>query len=468
MEYGFLSLLPPFLAIVLALTLKNVFVALFSGCFLAYTILAGGNIFSGLNDTLMSFIKVFESNSNTIVIIVSALLGGLTLLIERSGGINGFVEYMTNKRSIIKSKKGANFFTWLIGVLVFTSGTLSCLVTGAITRPLNEAMKVPHEKSAFIVHTTSTPICVLLPLSGWGAFMIGLIEAQGIENAPVILFQSISLNFYCLIAVFSVLFFIITGKDFGPMKKAEERAEKTGMLDKIKGKVAAQKTEEKIDIKPSSPTNMVIPMLTMIIVIISVMLITGEGNIIKGDGYGGIVLGVFISLFVAGAMYIKQKIFSFDEIIDLIFKGTGNMLPIVSILIFAFSMGSVVKQLGTGEYLANTLSGILTPALLSALVFVIASIISFATGTSMGTMAIMMPLALPIALAMGVNIPLVAAAVFGGGIFGDHSSPISDTTAMSCGTTGCQVMDHIETQLPYTLIFAAITIALYLVMGLII
>ncbi|SDL06684.1 Na+/H+ antiporter NhaC family protein [Natronincola ferrireducens] len=473
MDYGFLSILPPFIAIVLALVFKNVFIALFTGCFIGYIILSGGNIITGLNSTLLSFIKVFESNSNTIVIIACGLIGGLTLVVEKSGGLNGFVDYMTNKRSIIKSKKGANVFAWIVGVLTFTSGTLSCLVTGAISRPINDALKVPHEKLSFIVHTTSTPVCVLLPLSGWGAFMIGLIQAQGVDDAASVMVKSIPLNFYALIAVFSIIFFIVTGKDFGPMKRAEERAEKTGLLDEPKNGQAIDEamaeasaaSDGKIEGKTTSPLNMLVPILTMIVTILAVMFITGEGSIIDGKGMDAILWGVFVSLTVAGTMYISQKIFKFQEYLNLVFQGVGGILPVVSILIFAFSIGGVVKQLGTGEYLANNFASLLSPAILPALVFIIGSLISFATGTSMGTMSIMMPLAVPMALAMGVNVPLVAAAVFGGGIFGDHASPISDTTAMSCATSGCDVMDHIKTQLPYALTFGGITITIYLIMG---
>lgn len=467
MEYGILSVIPPLVAIVLALAFKNVYVALFSGIFLGCTILVGGNIFIGLNDALYALIKVFESNSNTLVILLTFVLGGLTYVIEKSGGIAGFVDYMTKKKALIKDKRGSALFTWLLGVLVFTSGTLSCLITGAVTRPLNDAMKLPHEKAAYIVHTTSTPVCVLLPLSGWGAFMIGLIEAQGIKNAPAVMFQTIPLNFYCIIAVFSVLFFIITKKDFGPMKKAEERAEKYGLLDEPKeGKnIAEIQAAAGEEVKATSAANLVVPIVTMIVTIISVMLITGKGSLIKGNGYSGLLWGVFLALCIAGAMYMKQKIYTFDQYLYAVFKGTGENLPIATILVLAFSLGKIVKQLGTGAYIANLLSGILAPAFLAALVFIIAAIISFATGTSMGTHAVMMPLALPIAVSMGVSIPLVAAAVFGGGIFGDHTSPVSDSTAMSCGTTGCDVMDHIKTQLPYALVFASIAVVLYLVTG---
>ncbi|MGI6424471.1 MAG: Na+/H+ antiporter NhaC family protein [Tepidanaerobacteraceae bacterium] len=469
MEYGLLSILPPLVAITLALLFKNVFIALFTGVFLGYIILSGGNIFVGLHETLMSFIKVFESNSNTIVIIVCALIGGLTLVVEKSGGLNGFVDYMTNKKAIIRTKRGANFFAWLVGVIVFTSGTLSCMVTGAISRPLNDALGVPHEKLAYIVHSTSTPMCVLLPLSGWGAFMIGLIQAQGIENAAAVMAQSIPLNFYSLLAVFGVLYFTITGKDYGPMKKAELRAAETGLLDEPKSGVVIEKRDDSMDDlqdeKLTSAANLGIPIATMITVIIAVMLITGKGSILDGDGMGAILWGAFSSLAVACVMYLQQKIFTFDEFLSLVFNGTGDILPVVSILIFAFSMGDVVSTLGTGEYLAETFSTLLTPSLLPALVFIIGSIVSFATGSSMGTHAVMMPLAMPMAIAMGVNIPLVAAAVFGGGIFGDHASPISDTTAMSCATTGCDVMDHIKTQLPYVLVFAVIATILYVITG---
>lgn len=459
MEFGIMSLLPPLLAILLALILKNVFVALFSGVFLGYIILADWNIFKGFNDTLYAFVKVFESNSNTIVIIVCALLGGLTLVMEKSGGINGFVDLMTKKKSLIKSKRGSLIFTWLLGVLVFTSGTVSCLITGAVSHPLNDAMKVSREKQAFFVHSTSTPVCVLLPLSGWGAFMIGLLEAQGISNAPTVLMQSIPFNFYCIIAVAALLIIAITGKDFGPMKLAEEYAEKHGFVNEGESHVEAA------GIKSSNAINMLAPLGTMIVVIIAVMAITGQGNLLKGSGYAGILWGVALSLLVSGSLYIKQKIYTFDGFVNDVFQGVGNIFPVVSILIFAFAMGTVVKTLDTGNYLASLFSGFMSPAILAALVFVIAAVISFATGTSMGTHAVMMPLAMPLAMAMGSNIPLIAAAVFGGGIFGDHASPISDTTALSSATTNCDPMKHIKTQLPYCLTFAAATVILYLVVG---
>ncbi|MGL5694743.1 MAG: Na+/H+ antiporter NhaC family protein [Peptostreptococcaceae bacterium] len=474
MEYGFWSIIPPVITIVLALVTKNVFVSLFVGVFLGYGIFNGGNPILTLNDTLISFMKVFEDIDNTIIICVTLLLGALIHVIEKSGGIQGFVEFLTTKRAIIKDKKGANIFTWIMGILIFTSGTLSTLVVGSVTRPINDALKVPHEKLAFIVHTTSTPICVLIPLSGWGASMIGYLTSAGVESsiATDVLIKSIPLNFYCIIAVFSVLFFACTGKDFGPMKKAEIRASKTGLLDEPKNRNDKKIKEiDEGDVialsngKSSSAMNLIIPIVTLIGVIVTVLLVTGNGNIANGAGMVSILWGAFVSLVVSGIMYISQKIFTPSEYLDKAFEGASSMISIAAILVFAFSMGGVVKQLETGVYLANLLSGFLTPALLPALVFIMACIISFSTGTSLGTMAITMVIAIPMAATMGVSVELVAAAVFGGSIFGDHSTPISDTTIMTCSTTGCDVMDHIKTQLPYTLSFAVISIVLYIVAG---
>ena len=165
MQYGFLSVVPPLVTIILALALKNVFVALLVGIFLANFILAG-SFFTGLNAAFYSVVKTFASNSNTIVIMSMFLIGAMLYLIERSGGIEGFVDIMVKKKGIIRTSRAAKFFTWLLGIVIFTSGSLSCMVTGSVARPLNDSMKVPHEKAAFLVHTTSTPWCVLLPLSG--------------------------------------------------------------------------------------------------------------------------------------------------------------------------------------------------------------------------------------------------------------------------------------------------------------
>ena len=467
MQYGFWSVVPPILTIVLALVTKNVFISLLIGIFTSSMVLCGGAPLTGLNDAFYSFIHTFESNGNTITLISFLLIGALIYLIEKSGGVEGFTEVMLKKRALIKTKRGANIFTWLLGIIIFTSGSLSCMVTGSVSRPFNDALKVPHEKSAFIVHATSTPWCVLFPLSGWLAALAGYLTSGGVpENEAIsVLLRSIPLNFYCILAVFGTLAVSLFGINIGPMRKAEERAEKTGALDNP-GR-GGTLTEEMMSPSKAKPRvlNMLLPMGVLIATILAVLTITGKGNPTQGAGMQSLLWGCILAVLTICILCVAQKLFSVDEVINEMFKGMGTMLPVAGILLFGFTMGNLVKDLDTGNYLTSVFMGVLSPALLPALSFLLCMLLSFATGTSMGTMAIMSVICLPMAISMGISIPLVAGAVFGGAIFGDHASPISDTTIMSCATTGCDIIDHVKTQMPYVLIFAAISLVLYVVLG---
>lgn len=467
MQYGFWSVVPPILTIVLALVTKNVFISLLIGIFTSSMVLCGGAPLTGLNDAFYSFIHTFESSGNTITLISFLLIGALIYLIEKSGGVEGFTEVMLKKRALIKTKRGANIFTWLLGIIIFTSGSLSCMVTGSVSRPFNDALKVPHEKSAFIVHATSTPWCVLFPLSGWLAALAGYLTSGGVPESEAIsvLLRSIPLNFYCILAVFGTLAVSLFGINIGPMRKAEERAEKTGVLDNP-GRGGAL-TEEAMSPSKAKPRvlNMLLPMVVLIATILAVLTITGKGNPTQGAGMQSLLWGCILAVLTICILCVAQKLFSVDEVINEMFKGMGTMLPVAGILLFGFTMGNLVKDLDTGNYLTSVFMGVLSPAFLPALSFLLCMLLSFATGTSMGTMAIMSVICLPMAISMGISIPLVAGAVFGGSIFGDHSSPISDTTIMSCATTGCDIIDHVKTQMPYVLIFAAISLVLYVVLG---
>ena len=467
MQYGFWSVVPPILTIVLALVTKNVFISLLIGIFTSSMVLCGGAPLTGLNDAFYSFIHTFESNGNTITLISFLLIGALIYLIEKSGGVEGFTEVMLKKRALIKTKRGASIFTWLLGIIIFTSGSLSCMVTGSVSRPFNDALKVPHEKSAFIVHATSTPWCVLFPLSGWLAALAGYLTSGGVpENEAIsVLLRSIPLNFYCILAVFGTLAVSLFGINIGPMRKAEERAEKTGALDNPgRGGTLTEETTSPSKAKPRV-LNMLLPMGVLIATILAVLTITGKGNPTQGAGMQSLLWGCILAVFTICILCVAQKLFSVDEVINEMFKGMGTMLPVAGILLFGFTMGNLVKDLDTGNYLTSVFMGVLSPALLPALSFLLCMLLSFATGTSMGTMAIMSVICLPMAISMGISIPLVAGAVFGGAIFGDHASPISDTTIMSCATTGCDIIDHVKTQMPYVLIFAAISLVLYVVLG---
>ena len=238
------------------------------------------------------------------------LIGALIYLIEHSGGIDGFVDIMVKKKGIIKSKKSAAFFTWLLGIVVFTSGSLSCMVTGSVSRPLNDTMKVSHEKAAFLVHTTSTPWCVLFPLSGWLAAMTGYLTSGGVSEGEAIstLLRSIPLNFYCIIAIIFSMLSTFLPLDFGPMKKAEFRADTTGELDDPHSAVIDEELAAAVkrDVKPRMK-NMLVPMLTMVGVILAVLIVTGDGNPTAGNGMQSLLWGCMISVFVIAVMCASKK-----------------------------------------------------------------------------------------------------------------------------------------------------------------
>ena len=465
MEYGFLSLVPPLLTIILALLTKNVFVSLLIGIMTGSFVLNAFSPLTSINAGIYSIVDSM-SGSNVIVIASILLIGAVIHLIEKSGGIEGFVNVVVKNKGIIKTKRGANLFTWLLGLAVFTSGSLSCMVTGAVARPINDSMKVPHEKSAFIVHATSTPWCVLFPFSGWLASMVGYLVSGGVPDgeATSILFQSLGFNFYCIMAVVLCLVLALFQKDIGPMAKAEKRAAETGLLD---DPAHAPKEETSAVASTAKPRacNLLVPIGVLIVVVFATLLITGKGDLTQGAGMQALIWAVVASLLTIMVMTIAQKVFTMNEAINEMFKGMGHMLPVAFILLFGFTMGTTVKALDTGSYLSFLFQRFLSPALLPALTFLIAMLISFATGTSMGTMAIMAVLSLPMAYDMGVSIPLVAGAMFGGSIFGDHCSPISDTTIMSCSTTGCDIIDHIKTQSPYCIAIAVISFLMYVIFG---
>ena len=469
MEYGFWSLVPPLLTIILALTTKNVFISLFVGILTGSFVL---NAFSPLTSINAGLYAIVDNMSGSNVIIIGSILmiGAVIHLIEKSGGINGFVNVVVKNKGIIKTKRGANLFTWLLGLAVFTSGSLSCMVTGAVSRPVNDSMKVPHEKSAFIVHATSTPWCVLFPFSGWLASMVGYLVSGGVPDgeATSILFQSIGFNFYCIMAILLVLVIAIFQKDVGPMAKAEKRAAETGLLDDpAHAPKEAVEAAEEGGVKPRA-INLLLPIGVLIVTVFATLLITGKGDITQGAGMQALLWAVVASLLTILIMTIVEKVFTVDQAISEMFKGMSHMLPVAFVLLFGFTMGTVVKSLDTGSYLSSLFQQLLNPALLPALTFLIAVLISFATGTSMGTMAIMAVISLPMAYDMGVSIPLVAGAMFGGSIFGDHCSPISDTTIMTCSTTGCDIIDHVKTQMPYCIAMAVASFILYAVLGFII
>jgi len=462
-----LSILPPISAIILALITRQVYLSLFFGIWLGWTILSDWNPLLGLINSIEAIINVFKESSNTKVIIFSALIGALIALTQRSGGVQGFVNLILN-RGFIKSRKMAQIFAWAIGMSIFVESSITCLVTGAVSRPIFDKLKISREKLAYICDSTSAPVCIMIPLNAWGAYVLGLLSQVDVKNEISIFISSIPLNFYAIFSIALVVFTAITGIDYGPMKKAELRAIREGKV--IADEAMPLVSEEVINIQPKDKVkpralNMIVPILTMILMMPIGLYITGNGNLTSGSGSTSVLWAVLTSIFVAGILYKFQKILTIRETIELTLKGMGGLIPLAVLMTFAFAIGSVCKELKTGEYVAQIASKFLKPSLLPSVVFLTSCIISFSTGTSWGTFAIMIPIAIPSAIAMNSNLPLVLASVLSGGVFGDHCSPISDTTIVSSMASACDHLDHVKTQLPYALTAAGLAFTFFIIFG---
>lgn len=487
-DFGILSVLPPLLAIVLALFTRQVYISLIAGIWLGWMVISDWNIVDGSLATLEGFVDVFKSPGNTRTIMFSALVGALLIFIQYSGGVKGFIlridrmlQSVEKKRSG-KSRVVVELLALVTGLLLFVETSISSLTVGTLYRPVFDRLNIPREKLAYIADSSSAPSSILIPFNAWGAFIMGLLLTQGIEAPFSTLISAMVYNFYPMLAILMVFLVIITRKDFGPMARAEKRTRETGKLlnDNARPMVSEEITsyEMKEGVKPRA-VNMIVPLSTMIVMMIVSLVYTGwekvEGSTSfmnhvakamgQGSGSSAVLYAVTSSLLVGMVLYRAQGIMKLRKMIELVLKGISELMPLALLMMLAFSISHVCNELGTGNYMAGITEGWLSPALLPAIAFVLSSFIAFSTGTSWGTFAIMISIALPMAQMHDSNIFLVIAATMGGGVFGDHCSPISDTTIISSMASASDHIDHVRTQLPYALIMGVITTLLYLLLG---
>ena len=467
MEYGWLSVVPPLFAILLAIKTRQVFLSLFLGIVVGWIIISHGDILNGIQLSIQSIIDVFKDSGNTRVIIFCALVGALISLTQANGGVQGFVD-LIQKRNIITSRKRATVFSFFVGCIVFIESSISCLVTGTIFHPIYERFKISREKLAYICDTTSSPICILIPLNAWGAYVVSLLDKEKLSGTVPLFLSTIPLNFYAILSVLFAGFISFTFKDFSAMKKAEKRSVETGKT--IADSGVPMISEDIASLKPKKgiqhiALNMVIPVLVMIIIMPISLLITGNGNLTSGSGTTSVLWSVLAAIIVAGIISILQRILSLKEIMEYTLKGISGLVPLAILMVFAFSIGDTCRTLGTGEYVASLSKDFLNPSLIAPILFITSAFISFSTGTSWGTFAIMIPIAVPTALYASSPLALSIAAVLSGSVFGDHCSPISDTTIVSSMASACDHIDHVRTQLPYAVIMAIVSAVLFWVTG---
>ena len=496
-EFGIFTLIPPIVAILLAFITKNVVISLFIGVLSGGFILnlTGFNVFGALTQAFLDFInRALNSLSdpwNAGIVMQVLVIGGVINLVAKMGGAKAIAEALAKKA---KTAKSAQLITWFLGICVFFDDYANSLIVGPIMRPVADKMKISRERLAFIIDATAAPIAGLAIISTWIGLEVSLIsegfQSIGVEASGFGVFlQTIPYRFYNILILAFIVITIITLREFGPMRKAEISARKLKDLTNEEVAVTSSHMDElepKEGVKLSI-WNAIVPIGALIISAIVAFYYSGYSSIMAGDDIAiqsivtnsplsfKAILEVFaasdasiallqsalFSTVVAIVMAVWKKIFTISEAIEVWIDGMKGLIITGVILILAWSLGSVIKELGAAEYLVEALNGAIPAFLLPSLIFILGAIISFSTGSAYGTMSILMPLAIPLAYKINPEMSFVivsTSAVLTGAIFGDHCSPISDTTILSSMGAGCSHIDHVKTQMWYALFVAAITI----------
>ncbi|MDD3716425.1 MAG: Na+/H+ antiporter NhaC family protein [Candidatus Marinimicrobia bacterium] len=495
--WGAWSIIPPLVAISLAFISKNVVVSLFIGIFSgAYLIaLQSGSVFSGILRAFVlmtrEFVAALSDPWNAGIVVQTFTIGGLIALISVMGGTRAIAEKLAKRA---RTAASAQIYTWLMGIFIFFDDYANLLTVGPIMRPVMDKMKVSREKLAFIIDSTAAPIADIALISTWIGYELGLIKhayaAIGVEaNAYHVFIQTIPYRFYSLIILFFIVVSALSRRDFGPMLKAERRARLEGKVVADGAQIMSAVDTERLQVLAKGKlrvSNALVPVLTLIIGAFAALFYNGYTNILAGSDTElvALVRGPFsftvfrecfsaanasialtqsaiLASLVAIFMGWSRRIFGLRDAVDAWIKGAGGMVITVTILILAWSLSGVIGKLGAADYLVGIISGKIPPFLLSAVIFIFGALISFATGTSYGTMGILMPLAVPLAYAVSpepVFLYMCIAAVLSGAIFGDHCSPISDTTILSSMGAACDHIAHVNTQIIYAIPVAFIAI----------
>lgn len=470
-----LSVIPPFVAVLLAVVTKRVIISRFVSVLSGALIHAGGNPAVAVGTTFTWMKDVMIDPWNARFLVMTLLLGAGAAFMFKSGGSAGLIRLLASR---LTSKVRVGMLAWVLGILIFFNDYVNSVIVGNATKDIAAKYRMSREKLAYLMDSTAAPMATIGPVSDWIGFQVSLIAAaiatlglSGIEPYFEFL-QSIPWNFYALLCLLAVPM-IILGKDFGPMAKAEHRAETTGEL-VPSGSTPLSSVEADLGEpfkKVSSVWNFILPVVALVSVAVWGLWYTGGGAegkslmqaIADTDVSIALTLGAFAMTVTGIILALIQKM-GFREIEETLLGGFRTMLPALVIIVLAWSIGKVTDELGTAEFVVDVTSGWMTPALLPFLIFVICMFISFSTGTSWGTMTIVTPVAIPLAYSTGGTemLPIIIGAVFAGAIFGDHVSPISDTTVLASIFAESDHIAHVNTQIPYAAVPAGIAGVLYL------
>lgn len=464
----FWSLVPPVVAICLALITKEVYSSLFIG------ILIGGLFYSGfsfagtINHVFKDgFVGSLSDSYNVGILIFLVILGIMVALMNKAGGSAAFGEWAKKR---IKSKKNAQIATIFLGIIVFIDDYFNCLTVGSVMRPITDRYKVSKEKLAYLIDSTAAPVCIIAPISSWAAAVTGFVEG---EDGFQLFIKAIPYNFYALLTIFALFAIVISGVDFGPMKGFEALASSSS---------SDELEEEKLPTAKGKVLDLVFPIISLIIFCVIGMIYTGgffaSGEEHRGfveafsgcDASVGLMYGSFGALILTLIVFVLRRVLSFKDCMSCIPDGFKAMVPAILILTLAWTLKSMTDSLGSKEFVSSFVqtyaSGMLN--FLPAIVFVIGAFLAFATGTSWGTFGILIPIVVAVFNGSDYNLMIISiSACMAGAVCGDHCSPISDTTIMASAGAECVHVNHVNSQLPYALSVAGVSFVCYLIAGLV-
>lgn len=474
---GWISILPPIIAILLAFASRAVIPSLFAAIWFGVWSLSHFSIMDLIPSLLNSFyvyiLNTMIDRDHAILILFTLMLGGMVGIIYRNGGMHGIIKHLIKKADT--PRKG-QIAIWLFGIIIFFDDYSNTLIVGNTSRLLCDKLKISRQKLAYLVDSTSAPVATIAVITTWIGFQVGIIAdalpgLEGLDESAYMLFiHSIPYSFYPFLAIVMVGLIVTSGKDFGPMVEAEERA-RAGIkyapnMDNLEADAGADADElfvkQNVNYKAR---NAVIPIAVLVFSMLYFIFTSGEGDTLKdilgsSDTFGALMHSTLLSALTAAALSVGQRILNLNEILDAWFSGLKFMLMGLMVLLLAWALADISKDLGTADFIVSTLGDSISMPILPSIVFLIAAATAFGSGSSWGVMAILMPLVIPLTWAvMGNNggatpenmhiLYSTIACVLTGSVWADHCSPISDTTILTSMASGCELMDHVRTQMPY-------------------
>ena len=464
------SLVPPVVAIALALITKEVYSSLFVG------ILVGGMFYSGFSfeGTIThifqeGIVGVLSDSYNVGILIFLVILGTMVCLMNKAGGSTAFGEWAS---SHIKSRVGAQLATIVLGVLIFIDDYFNCLTVGSVMRPVTDAQNVSRAKLAYLIDATAAPVCIIAPISSWAAAVTGFVEG---EDGFSIFIRAIPYNFYAILTIVMMIAMVMMKVEYGPMKLHEDNAKK-GDIYTTPDRPYANAEEETVDNCKGKVMDLLIPIISLIICCVIGMIYTGgffDGvgfveAFSASDASVGLMLGSFFAFVITVIFYALRRVLKFTDSMACIPDGFKAMVPAILILTFAWTLKAMTDSLGAAEYVAGVMETAATGLVnfLPAIIFLVGCFLAFATGTSWGTFGILIPIV--VAVFQGTNETMMIisiSACMAGAVCGDHCSPISDTTIMASAGAQCNHVNHVSTQLPYAMTVAAVSCITYVIAG---